>query len=230
MVDGGSQDGSVEYLGSVFLSNYLWISEPDDGIYPAMNKGIAMAQGEYLLFLNSGDSLSHERVLERVFTNHCKEDLLYGNTQYTDGHRIVGQYHPPAELTVDTLVENTLNHQSVFFHRRIFEHGGYDVKYRFLADWVLYFRTILFKRGTYRYLGFYVADYDVHGTSSLMVNQVKLSAERLQFYQEHSEFFLPYFYDKYLQQNLVYNQVSQSRVLRVIYQGYLQLRGWLGRK
>ena len=230
MVDGGSQDGSVEYLESLTFSNAQWISEPDDGIYAAMNKGIALAQGEYILFLNSGDSLSNKRVLEQVFTNQCKEDLLYGNTQYTDGHRIVGQYNPPVELTVDTLVENTLNHQSVFFHRRIFEHGCYDVKYRFLADWVLYFRTILFRGGTYRYLGFYIADYDVHGTSSLSVNQAKLSAERLQFYQEHAEFFLPYFYDKYMQQHTVYNQVTQSRILKFIYQGYLQLRGWLGRK
>jgi len=83
VVDGGSTDGSVEYLESqnseLKTQNFSFISEKDNGIYNAMNKGIRMAQGEYLHFLNSGDWLADEKVVENMLKTLPDCDIYVGN-------------------------------------------------------------------------------------------------------------------------------------------------------
>ncbi len=84
VVDGGSEDGSVQTIREMenSLNGHLrWISEPDSGIYEAMNKGIRMAKGEYLLFLNSGDFLVNGNVLKEVFSTSHSADFLLGRCQ-----------------------------------------------------------------------------------------------------------------------------------------------------
>ncbi|NJM93984.1 MAG: glycosyltransferase [Cytophagales bacterium] len=90
IVDGASSDGTVVYLES--LGNQIrWVSEPDQGVYDAMNKGLRMARGEYLLFINAGDELADERVLERLFAVSSKADVLYGETLVLNRQRqIIG--------------------------------------------------------------------------------------------------------------------------------------------
>ena len=78
VIDGGSSDGSKEYL--IKNSKYIsyWCSEPDNGIYNAMNKGIMKAKGNYLLFMNSGDFLFNKHVLKKVFSSRHEKKLLCG--------------------------------------------------------------------------------------------------------------------------------------------------------
>ena len=81
VVDGASTDGSVEVikeLAPLFGDGLKWLSEPDNGIFSAMNKGIRMAEGTYCLFLNSGDSLYNSQVVDEFVQFDCNEDIVSG--------------------------------------------------------------------------------------------------------------------------------------------------------
>ena len=78
IIDGNSTDDSVKVIKQFADKVTYWISEPDSGIYNAMNKGIAASTGDYLIFLNSSDVFYNERVLELVNKNHHNSDLIIG--------------------------------------------------------------------------------------------------------------------------------------------------------
>lgn len=87
IVDGASTDGTIELIRAYAQDNpkVRWISEPDEGIYDAMNKGISMAQGEFLIFLNAGDSFWESTTLERLFAKAPAEaDFIYGEHRYVN--------------------------------------------------------------------------------------------------------------------------------------------------
>ena len=86
VIDGASTDESVNILKQYDNRITFWISEPDTGIYNAMNKGILKATGDYCLFLNSGDWLSDDRVLEEVFLHEITEDIVCGNAVFEKSH------------------------------------------------------------------------------------------------------------------------------------------------
>jgi glycosyltransferase involved in cell wall biosynthesis len=79
IIDGGSQDDSLDIIKNYSTSNLFWLSEPDRGVYDAMNKGISKSRGSYLLFLNSGDSFLNENSLQILVDNSNGEDLIYGD-------------------------------------------------------------------------------------------------------------------------------------------------------
>ena len=100
VIDGGSTDGSQEIMGQ-FSAHIAWgVSEPDGGIYEAMNKGLAKASGDYVQFLNSGDSFIDRDVLERVFADNLLADVNYGDQWCVlDGSIIEKRRYPE---TMDT--------------------------------------------------------------------------------------------------------------------------------
>ncbi|SDF71690.1 glycosyltransferase family 2 protein [Terriglobus roseus] len=125
VIDGGSQDGTVEYLNSVHEIDY-WHSEPDRGIYDAMNKAIAHAQGTYLLHLNAGDRLLELplNILRQARTNQL--DILAFRVALDNGRNFQPTYGYGLTFS------NTLHHQGTFFRRSVFP--GYDDQYRIFAD------------------------------------------------------------------------------------------------
>lgn len=140
VVDGGSTDGTVELLKNAEGQIDRWVSEPDKGIYDAMNKGLALAQGEYVWFLNAGDTTANPNLLQEVFQKFGGSyDFYYGSTQlvHEDGQfgKIV---HPPAELRLRDMYRGmAVSHQSIILRRRFaFE---YSLEYRLIADqkWVI---------------------------------------------------------------------------------------------
>lgn len=84
VVDGASTDGTVSMLESVDCPYLKWISEPDSGIYNAMNKAIGMATGEYVIFMNAGDLFAGDDVLSRVFEKPEQADIIYGHVEKKD--------------------------------------------------------------------------------------------------------------------------------------------------
>ena len=97
VVDGASGDGTVEVLNRYRRGMAHFLSEPDGGVYHAMNKGIALARGEYVVFMNGGDAFASDRVLERVFAAGPAADVVYGNEMrvYPDGETEICSSRPP---------------------------------------------------------------------------------------------------------------------------------------
>lgn len=113
VIDGGSTDGSVDVIKRYADKLAYWVSEPDKGIYNAMNKGILKAKGEYLLFINGGDWLA-PNILSEVFKNSYTEDIVYGNFTYVkgDGTLIPKIYKSP--LTYIDLLMYSIGHPASF--------------------------------------------------------------------------------------------------------------------
>jgi len=144
VIDGGSQDGSTEYIESQSKHFDYWVSEPDKGIYNAMNKGILKAKGEYLLFLNSGDHLFSSTVLEKNHSNISNYDLIYFDIQVVNDLSTKITLYPD-KLRFSDLYYKSLPHLGTFINRQLFETVGlYDENLKIVSDWK-FFIIALFK-------------------------------------------------------------------------------------
>lgn len=167
IIDGQSSDGSVEVIKEFDRHITHWISEPDEGIYQAMNKGIRQARGEYVLFLNSGDCFVNNEVLQEVFSKPREADLLLGNCNITDNGKLVFTTHPPQKLTFGFLYNNGLAHQSTFIKRELFlKYGNYREDFRYNADIEFWFRTVVIKICSTETLGIVISEYNLDGIST----------------------------------------------------------------
>ncbi len=164
IIDGDSTDGSKEYLHTLPLCAHDLhiVSEPDTGIYNAMNKGIRMAHGEYCLFLNSGDFLIKPNVLEQVFDNDTWADILCARCNVSDKGKIIWTSNPPQEVTFGTLYFVGLSHQSTFIRRTLLcSLGMYDESYRYHADIEFWYRAIILKGATTQRIDVITTDYNL---------------------------------------------------------------------
>jgi len=174
LIDGGSTDGSVDVLEEYAAKIACRVSEPDSGIYNAMNKGIRQAKGEYCFFLNSGDSFYSDTVLEKIFTRNPSEDFLAGNLikRYPDRdveEKSIACSHKKEEkkLSLFNLFIGNLPHQSVFIRRALFErHGLYDENYKIVSDWKFLVQTIVFHGANVKYTDLFVAYFNMDGLST----------------------------------------------------------------
>lgn len=144
IIDGASTDSTPDVLGKSASQRRHWISEPDNGIYDAMNKGLGRATGTYLIFLNAGDTFHSSKTLESYADAIMKNDepgIVYGQTLLVDKDGApVGPRHltAPENLTYQSFAKGMLVcHQSMAVLRRI--SSLYDTRYRFSADydWVI---------------------------------------------------------------------------------------------
>lgn len=142
VIDGGSTDGSKEFLETEKEFIDFWLSEKDSGIYNAMNKGINAAKGEYLLFLNSGDHLFNEKVLGNNYNFLKEKDLIYFNLQMVrDG--VSGIAKSPAKLVFSDLYASSLPHPATFIKKELFNTVGlYDEDLRISSDWKFFILAI----------------------------------------------------------------------------------------
>ena len=178
IIDGGSTDASVEIIKQNKKINY-WISEKDNGIYDAMNKGILKSFGNYLLFLNSGDYLC-ENVLGKVFSETHTEDILYGNMKINWGGNNITDGIMPNKITLEHLVKDTLWHPVSFIKKELFNKFGlYNTDYEIVADYEFFFKNIIINKSSNVHLNYFITEYNVEGFSSLPTNKVKEKAERL---------------------------------------------------
>lgn len=145
VIDGGSTDGSKELIEQYSDHFVYWISEPDNGIYNAMNKGIQVAKGEYLQFLNSGDWIWGKNTLDIVFSEKRNEDILYGDCIEADSSRSVF----PEKFDTIFLYRGNINHQSSFIKANLFQNHLYSEKYKVASDWEFLLSKILFENASY---------------------------------------------------------------------------------
>lgn len=181
VIDGASTDGCKEYIESESEHIHLWVSEPDSGIYNAQNKGIAKATGDYLLFLNSGDTFTAPNALESFIAHKdFRGDIVYGDYQYEKGEKIFAD-----KITPYYFMKTSLPHQSTLFHKRVFERmGNYDESYRMSADRAFYLKCLLSGEFTFQHIEYPLAHFDLSGVSNSPEHLAKKREEDERFQKE----------------------------------------------
>lgn len=209
IIDGGSTDGSVdaikEYVAKVdsresIVDRVIWSSEPDKGIYNAMNKGIRKATGAYVQILNSGDILAAPDVTERMVAAVEKAEypeLLYGNMIKKDfsSGKIIGKSRE-VEYSLRNYYSGTMNHDCCYFRRDLFEtYGLYDENLKIVSDWKWFLQAIGLGHVKPVYVDIDVTIFDVSGISE--TNLELRNKERRQVLEELLPPAILADYDKY---------------------------------
>lgn len=187
IIDAGSTDGSrqtiLQYSQEINSKLVFWTSEPDKGIYDGMNKGIKQASGEYLYFLNSGDSLK-EDILKKIEFDGTQ--YIYGDITiiYDDGRAEDKISAYPLEF-MTILFDISLCHQACFIHYSLFQNCIYNTEYKITADWVHIMDNIILKECSYKHISLLIANYDTRGFSSTEEGWLLIMEERLQWLKKN---------------------------------------------
>lgn len=228
IIDGASTDGSIEEIRKYeneTNAKVVVVSEPDQGIYNAMNKGIAQASGEYLNFLNSGDCYYEASSLEKIFSKTFAVDCLIGIAIYIyNNHEVVFCDASSGNYDYEFFMKGSLPHQAMFIKKTVFERfGGYDESLRIVSDWKHSVETVYYGGITTCYLPVKVCLYESNGISmsKAMPQERKKVADAL-FHpsiQRDMEKLLKY------KEELAF--VKQSRITRLLYKLILRLSAFI---
>lgn len=172
IVDGKSTDGSLEFLekNSAFFD--YWISEPDSGVYQAMNKGIKKATGKYLLFLNSGDHFFSTKVLEQNHNYLIDEDIIYFNLQVIESEKSFIKNYPDT-LSFSYFVKDTLPHPATFIKKEAFLITNfYKETFKIVSDWKFFLDAICKYNLTYKHIDRTLSTFYIGGLSSNKDNKI----------------------------------------------------------
>lgn len=182
IIDGGSTDESVVYIESQTNKIDFWVSEPDNGIYSAMNKGIAKSNGEYLLFLNSGDILNGANALKNFIEHqNFHGDIIYGDYKFEIGGKVY-----PDNLSPLFFVRTSLPHQSTFFKREVFDiMGFYEERYKIVADRAFYIKCFLSNQFVFKHINYPLTVFDLSGVSNDPLHKEKQFLENEGMFQEY---------------------------------------------
>ena len=165
VIDGASADGSKEVIDEYAGKGIdKWLCEPDTGIYNAMNKGIALAEGEYCIFMNSSDTFYDSNVLERVIPQLRRAHFYVGDTYRKDFRGNLCR--APEKLTAQGLISHPLQHQSTFIKTFLLKERPYLEKYRIVSDWEQMVYWLIMKDYIYCKLNLVVSRFDIEGYSS----------------------------------------------------------------
>lgn len=181
IIDGGSSDGSKELIVENEAHFSYWCSEPDKGIYNAMNKGAEKATGQYLLFLNSGDVLFDNTVLERVHSMGIQSDIVTGQMVRMDNGALLRRYDKDIVMQ---LFHRTINHQATFIRKALFDEIKYDENLKIVSDWKFWLQAIVLRSCRFEVLDFPIAKQDMTGISLSDHHKDLLLAERKQVLEE----------------------------------------------
>ena len=167
IIDGGSTDGSKGIIEQYSNQIDYWVSESDTGVFNAMNKGIKVAAGDFVIFMNGGDCFYNNAVLEEVEPLLDDNfDIYYGNNyKQTPNSKRLKTYSE--KLNFSFFYTSSINHQSTFIRKVLFDkHFYYNEEYKIASDWEFFIYTICHVNVPYRYLNKTIAVYDFTGISS----------------------------------------------------------------
>jgi glycosyltransferase involved in cell wall biosynthesis len=214
VIDGGSTDGTVEWLDHLDFSGLTFISEKDKGLYDAMNKGLQMASGLYVWFINSGDGIYSENIVKQLLEIKNSPDVIYGETMLIDerGNEIGTRSDKttrklPLKLSAKSMIKGmVVCHQSFISKRDIAP--LYNLFYTFSADidWVI---SCLEKASLVYNINSILSNYLIGGIS--VQNQKTGWKERWNIYVVHYGFLYTafahvYIVIRYMWKNLFFNK------------------------
>lgn len=186
-IDGGSTDSTIDIFKKYNAYIGTMISEPDSGIYNAMNKGIRAAKGDFLFFLNAQDTLYSANVFAKIvdaFNSKNRPLIVFGDVFFTNK-----TYIPHAKLLqIPNMVKSYKNagyedpaicHQAIFYHKKLFESiGAYDEKYKIYADFDFNIRAFYYAQKRYTYIPEIISNFDLGGISTIInAKYQKIQAE-----------------------------------------------------
>lgn len=211
VIDGGSNDESLKIIKDNENNIDYWVSEPDKGIYNALNKGILAANGEYLLMLNSGDYLINQTILSDLFDKYdFNEEIVYGNIYRESNGVIFSEGIQPRKLTFNYFRSSMINHQSIFIKRTLHEKIGlYDENMKFVADWKFLILAICKHNVVYSHIDIAFSVYDVDGISSQYMYTKMKDEKELFFEKEFLAFKEDYEYLDSIIRNKLINRVKE---------------------
>ena len=194
IIDGGSDDGSKELIEQNQDKISYWVSESDKGIYNAMNKGIKIATGDFVIFMNGGDCFYTNSVLEEIMPDLTPEfDIYYGNCyKMRPNSKRLKTY--PKKLSFSFFYSASLNHQSTFIRRSLFDkYFYYNENFKIASDWEFFIYTICYANVPVKYLDKAIALYDFTGISSNPKFSKIFQSEK----DESLQKFFPTFFEDY---------------------------------
>lgn len=168
IIDGGSTDGSVEIIKKYSDKIAYWVSEPDRGIYDAMNKGIRKATGEWINFMNAGDLFFHESTLSSVFSkqNHSLYDILYSDVMCVYPG---GLYRSQETEDLSNLNKHMpFCHQTAFVRTNLLKENPFDTTFKIAADYKFFYHALQTGKKFYKLPCFH-AIYSMDGISSSQI-------------------------------------------------------------
>lgn len=167
VIDGGSSAETLEILEQYKDHISVFISEKDSGVYNAMNKGIELAKGEYINFLNGGDYYYDNESLERAVALGFDADIIYGNQKFLQKESFFVKNYPKV-LPYEWFITDCIPHQSSFIKRELFDkYGKYNEKYKIVSDWEKWIIFIDINKVPYKHIDTMVSVHRYDGISSV---------------------------------------------------------------
>ncbi len=181
IIDGASTDKTLDHIKK-YEHDLTLVSEKDEGVYYAFNKGLDLATGKYIYFIGAGDCL-RPGILEIIkdFLSLENPSLVYGNCYFTKQELYSGR-----EFTSKLFTENNICHQGIFYHHAIFDIvGKFDLQYKIFADWFFNLKCFMDSGITKKYVDHVIADYEEGGLSSKFSNDPIFLREFPLFVRKH---------------------------------------------
>ncbi|MBP6754582.1 MAG: glycosyltransferase [Bacteroidia bacterium] len=183
VIDGGSNDGSQEFIILNSKNISYWVSEKDNGVYHAMNKGLKVATGDYCIFLNSGDYFYESSVLGKV-SSLIKYDavFVYGLIEWETTKQL---WNPKRDLKdYEMAFQSLIPHQACFFKTELLNKmGGYKEKYKVISDWGLMLEILKNEHQTQK-IELIISICENQGISSSLVHLIR--KERFDYLKKYA--------------------------------------------
>ena len=173
VIDGNSTDGSKEVIEKYAANINIVVSEKDNGVYNAMNKGIAKSTGEYLLFLNSGDTLMQSNSLQQLVDGSNNADIVYGNIKMTEGNKS-REVIFPSKLSFKFFYINSLPHPCTLIRKPVFDTVGlYREDFKIVSDWAFFALAICRYNSSYKHVNVTISNFMLGGLSSTQLDKIE---------------------------------------------------------
>lgn len=162
IIDGGSTDGTIDIIKKYEDRISYWVTEPDEGIYDAMNKGLKYATGDYVFFLGADDLLYNSCTLSDLYPHLTDSNTVYySNTLLVPSGRIYGE-----KMNKRKMCLKNINHQAIFYPKNIFKKYKYEIQYKIYADYYLNLMCFSDKDFRFKYINTIVSLFNEQGFSS----------------------------------------------------------------
>ncbi|MBS1507549.1 MAG: glycosyltransferase [Bacteroidetes bacterium] len=211
VIDGESSDGSKELIKENEHRITYWVSEKDNGVYHAMNKGVMSAKGTYVIFLNSGDCFVNENSLNLLANSNQNNDIIYGDLVLDQSGQIRIKRYPDI-LTFGYFINDTLPHPATLIKRDLLLSTPYNEKNKIVSDWEFFVSCICKNNVSYRHVPAEISVFDLSGMSSDTANQELIRIEKDEFL--NSTF--PLFMKEYEELQALRKRMENKSLLKMI--------------